>query len=406
MRSKGIRVWSSFLLILVLSLPAYADGGLSALGGLLDMLLLFVGVIGLPVVALMISIVSSGRNNGHSNTKTTVILVISWLYVVCALLLYVVAQTREFAKFPALVAVSVVALHLIFSIRDRKWLLNAVLAPMGIATVAMLATPAEIWEDNVFDLVESIFVDNTDGLEIHAATRTPDSSCNLLILKDGREFLQFTCSDSKPPQRVFPLDPDPWVTLREFDTEKAGQWFEVTHYEQSYAYRRARERFYSPPRYSLFQTEVDKYVTVGNQSIVVVLNEDAEIDHRAWILDALEQADDGLLEKALLRIGNLDVNEQSFIDAAFKTRTASAYRGLNNLGVDPHATDHGGSSILHRAAEAGDVQFMQFLVRRGASLTAVDGRGLTPLQLYREKYAERRAKMRELDRAFPQSVSH
>ena len=405
MRNKTAKYGCQLFFLLTVTSTAYADGGISSLGALLDMLLLFVGAIGLVIVPMVISAIRARRSTGEVSKASRVFLGIAYLYVLFAVPVYFASQTSEFAKFPGFLAAALISLICVFHIQTQKKLLTAVLAVTAVGTATLLATPASFWKGNAFDMIAVNYVDNTNGLEVIRLVRSRDRNCHSLPLPDGRIVVQFTCTGEKPAQSMFADGPRTFFTLREIDTQRTGQSFEVIHYKETSVFHRSRASYYSPPRYSLFQRDVDKYVTVGIQSDAVLLNEDAEFDSQALLLDALGNPGAQSLGKMLIEVSDLDVNNQSFIDIAFKNTHAQTIRDLYHLGVSSTATDSGDQTFLHRAAEFADVEAMRGLVSRGADLNATDSSGRTPIQLFREKHAKKNSLIRDLEEAFPDDHS-
>ena len=107
------------------------------------------------------------------------------------------------------------------------------------------------------------------------------------------------------------------------------------------------------------------------------------------------------LKNELIRLGEIDINEQAFIDEAFGRKNSNAYRFLVSAGIDTNAASSDGRTLLHRVAATGDVQLMQYLVRREASLTTADNNGVTPVQVFQKRYANSHQKIDEFRRAFP-----
>jgi ankyrin repeat protein len=50
---------------------------------------------------------------------------------------------------------------------------------------------------------------------------------------------------------------------------------------------------------------------------------------------------------------------------------------VEELGADVNAKDHDGNTALHHAAARGDVEMIQYLVSKGADVTAVNRQGQT-----------------------------
>jgi len=172
--------------------PVYADGGISSLSAVLGPLLLGIGTGGLVVVALMVPAVQAGIRKNRADKWVVAALSLGVLYVLCSLFFYFGTMHEEWAKFPGFVAVVAFALLCIFFLRHQKRLRVAVLASIGIVTVAMLATPAQFWKGNAFDLVETIFFDNSQDLEgmlLGKNRDNIDSRKTLLQFADGRKIL-------------------------------------------------------------------------------------------------------------------------------------------------------------------------------------------------------------------------
>jgi hypothetical protein len=377
--------------------PAHADGGIASLGGLLAGLMMLIGIGGIALLSFMIPVVRAAIRHNCTNKWTIAALSLGVLYVLFSLSFYFTAMDEEWAKFPGLVAVVVFALLCIFFLRHHKRLRLAILATTTITTVAMLATPAQFWKGNAFDLLETIYVDNSRGLN----ALLEEKNHILLHLADGRNILQFDRSaDVREIGEIYSTAPGELVRLDEFDAVRAGQWFEITHYVFDRRYLHARSNIWRQPRYSLFSHTVNMYTPNRNRSIGVLLDADAEIDVRAILLRMLGRSDGRSLKGKLLIVGGIDVNEQTFIDEAFENQYVEAYKFLLTQGIDVNATNSDGESMLHRVAATGDAALMKFMASRGANLQAVNNQGLTPLLYFREKHGHRPAVMRQFRRQF------
>ncbi|MDH3431850.1 MAG: hypothetical protein OEQ14_17765 [Gammaproteobacteria bacterium] len=393
---------SGAVCLLAVATPACADGGISSLGGLLAGLMMLIGMGGLVLLAFMIPVVRTAIRTNRTNNWTVAALSLGTLYVLISFFFYFAAMHEEWAKFPGFVAAVALALLCIFFLRHHKRLRAALLGAIAITTVALLATPAQFWKGNAFDLVEMVYVDNSKGLEAMLG----DDNQILLHLADGRKILQFEHSaDAGEIEEIFSAVPGNLVLLDELDAARAGQWFEVTHYEFDRRYLHARNNVRRPPRHSLFTHSVNMYIPNGDRSIGVLLDASAGIDFRAILLRLLGRSGTRSLKSELVNAGGIDVNEQTFIDEAFESQYAEAYRFLLVQGIDANATRSNGESMLHRVAEIGDAALMKFMVSRGASLQKVNGQGLTPLQYFRKRHGHRQIKMRRFEAEFPDAVS-
>lgn len=402
------RRWSKYLIIAVclVAARAQADGGISSLGALLAAFLMMIGVGGLVVVSLLLPVVRSAIRNDHTGKWTVAVLTLGVLYVPVSLFFYFAAQQETLAKFPGFIAAVAFALLCAFFLRHHKRSRIIVLTTLGIVTAVLLVVPAQFWKGNAFDLVEITFVDNSDGLQTMDWSDGRDSKRQLLHMSDGREILQFE-QDIKSDDIGEPFSelPGVLVDLQKVDFERGGSWFEVTHYVVDRRYKQERQYAWNQPRYSLFTHTIPMFRQRGRNSMGVVLDANAEVDFKAILLHVLARSDTRSLKSALIEAGSIDVNEQSLIDVAFKNEYAEAYRFLFSQGLDANATSSDGESLLHRAAEAGDVRLMQALKKNGASVTAENAQGLTALQYFVERHSHRPIVMRTFRAAFPEAVA-
>lgn len=400
-----LRFLSFIVGALAASASAHAHGGLSSLQGLLILMLLLVGVGGLVVVAFMIPAVRSGIRNGALSKWGIVGFTCGALYVVTGLYFYLLAQEEEWSKFPGLVTVSAIALLLLFFMRHRKRLRTGVLAAIGIMTVALLVTPAQFWKGNTFDLVRTTYVDNSAGMLAPSVVDRANRKRQILHFENGGNILQFErSSETDAIGGLFTSIPGDLVLLEKLETARSGEWFNVSHYEIDPNHVRNEKSPWSEPRYSLFQRSEDMYRLQGRSSIGVRMNKSAQIDYRALLLDVLAWSETRPLKNELVLVGEIDVNEQSFIDEAFEKKLPEAYRFLVTQGIDVDATNSDGESLLHRAADVADVSLMESLVGRGADTTAKNAQGLEPLEYFVARHGHRSIAMRPFRLAFPEAA--
>lgn len=399
--------WSKYLIVAMclVAAQAQADGGISSLGGLLAAVLILIGVGGLVLVSLLIPAVWSATRNDHTSKWTIAALILGGLYVPFSLFFYVAAQQETLAKFPGFLAAVVLALVCAFLLRHYKWLRIAALASLGIVSAVLLVVPAQFWKGNAFDLVEVIFVDNSEGLQAMDWSDDRDSKRQLLHMSDGRDILQFQYNaETNAIGELFGELPGVLVKLQELDADRGGEWFEVTHYVVDSRHKPERQYAWMQPRHSLFTRTIALYRQRGQKSTGVLLDASAEIDFKGILLHMLARSGTHSLKSSLINVGRIDINEQSFIDEAFENSFGEAYRFLFAQGLDVNATNSNGESLLHRAAEVGDVWLMQVLKRNGGSLTAENAQGLTPLQVFFERHSHRPIVMRPFRAAFPEAV--
>ena len=383
---------------------AEAHGGISALGGLQDGLLGLIGLIGIPV-ALMMMVAAWFRKKGRrGGWKIAILIVLSCLYALFTVPLYFGLQSNPWAKFPGAMAAIVIAQLCAYFLADRKRISIAALTFVGAITVVMLAIPAEFWKGNAFDLIETIYIDNSDELQAVTVLNEPEHSRQLLFLADGRKILQFEAVDAESAEDPFTYAFGQLASLSRIATERAGQWFTVTHYVRRGDYVRARMRYGPPPRHSLFKRTVGMYVPRAQEAIGVLLDEDAGIDHEAMLLRILGWSGAYTLKKELVALGDIDINERSFVDKAFQSRYLAAYDFLADMDIDVHTVDSKGNTILHRVAETGSLPLMKRLVSRGASFDTANHQGVNPAEVFHTRYAKRPDRIRKFRRAFPQAT--
>lgn len=393
------------LAVCLLTAQAQADGGISSLGGLLVAFLIMIGMGGLVLLSFMIPSVWSATRSEDTSKWTITALVLGSVYVPVSLFFYFAAQHETLAKFPGFIAAVVLALLCSFFLRHHKWSRIIVLASVGIVTAVLLVVPAQFWKGNTFDLVGIIFVDNSEGLQTMDWSDDRDSKRQLLHMSDGRDILQFDHdTETNDIGEPFGELPGVLVGLQKVDAKRGGVWFEITHYVVDPRYKPERQYAWNQPRYTAFTQTIPMYRQRGKKSIGVLLEESAEIDFKAILLHILARSGTRSVKSGLINTGRIDVNEQSFIDQAFENIYGEAYRFLLAQGLDVNATSSNGESLLHRVAEVGDVRLMQKLKQNGASVTAENAQGLTPLQYFLEQHSHRPIMMRPFRAAFPEAA--
>ena len=392
-------------LALAVAAPAHAHGGLGSLRGLLILLLLLIGVGGLVLVGLMIPAIRAGIRNDALSKWGTAGVVLGGFYAFCGLMFYSTVAEEEWAKFPGLVAAIALTLLLVYVLRDKNRLRTGALIAIGITTVALLVTPAKTWKGNVFDMIETVYVDNSADLLEPVWINKPNDKRHVLNFADGSSILQFErMGEAGEIGDLFSSVPGDRVLLEKLETTRKGDWFKVTHYEIDPRYERIQRYVWAQPRHSLIKRSANMYRPKKQSSIGVRMNIDADVDYRALLLHTLNWSDIRPLKNSLVLAGKIDVNEQSFVDQAFEKEYSETYRFLITQGIDVNAINSDGESMLHRAAEIADAGLMRLLISRGADITVRNKQGLDPLQYYIERHSDRAIAMRPFIREFPEAA--
>lgn len=233
--------------VLITAESAVADGGISALGAMLDGLLLLIGFVGLPVIAMMLWAVGRRGTRDRIAIGTGIVLALTAMYVLCALFFYLVAMDRPYAKFPGAMAAATAALLLVFAFWHHKAVWFVLVGLLGIPTGMLLVTPASFWKGNAIDVVETVFVDNSAEIGFADLVELPDSERQLLKLSDGRLILQFERDASGAPADLYTANASALVTIEEVESNRASQWFDVTQYQVHPEYLRANQSGHRPP---------------------------------------------------------------------------------------------------------------------------------------------------------------
>ncbi|MBT8117291.1 MAG: hypothetical protein KJO66_05625, partial [Gammaproteobacteria bacterium] len=238
--------------LLLVAGPACAHGGLSSLGALHAALMMAVGLGGVVLAAFLIAAVRTGIRNDRAGNWAKAGLFLGASYVFVSLSFYLTSPEYEYSKFPGVVGAIVLALLCVFFLRHRKRARALVLATIGIVTAVLVLVPAQFWKGNAFDLVETIFVDNSAGLVVLPWSGDRDSVRQLLLTEDGREILQFgRIADSDDVGELFDQLPGDRVLLERIDTGRAGEWYDVRHYVADPRYEATRSMPWNKPRHSL-----------------------------------------------------------------------------------------------------------------------------------------------------------
>ncbi len=389
--------------LLALTGPAFAHGGLGSLGALHAALMIAIGVGGLVVIAFLVPAVRSGTRNDSVGIWAGIGLFIGIVYVFVTLSLVFTSPEFGYTKFPGIVAAVVLALLCTYFLRHRQQWRNVVLTAIGVVTTVLVLVPAGFWKGNPFDLVETVFVDNSAQLEALSWNGDRDSMRQLLPTADGREILQFVRgTGTGDVDELFGDLPGERVMLKPIDTGRTGEWYEVSHYVTDRRFASARNAAWNKPRHRLFTREVEMFRPNGQRSVGVVLDRSADIEFEAMLLGVLSRSGTRDLKRALINAGRINVRKQSFIDEAFKHRYGEAYRFLLSEGLRVSATNSAGESVLHRAADIADVRLMRDLVDRGADPSAENARGMTPFEVFLRKHGDRPIVMRPFREAFPE----
>ena len=391
---------ASLIGLFLFAAQAFAHGGIGAMSGLLSALLVFIAVVGLPILAAMIAVLRRRQDGAEAGIKTRVLVIVAVLYVLFALFFYAIAMDSESAKIPGVVVSCLVATLFVYCARERRSLVKPVVTVIGLVTLIMLLVPAGFWKGNAIDLVGTTFVDNSAELGLLHVEEFEGSGRALFRLDDGRRILQFEFAGAAAPGDLYSYDPAKVVSLRTIDTGRGGQWFDITHYEETRAYQQSRRWGGYPARHILFRRSVDMYREKERHSIGVVVDKHAAIDYRTILLHTLSWSGVAALKELLVDAGNIDVNDPEIINVAFKNTDRETYLVLVRHGLDENAIDSKQRTLLHRVAFAGDVNLMRYLTDQGASLSATDSDGLTPVQVFYERFASQPHKIDEFRTAF------
>ena len=111
------RYYSAFFLFLLAATAARADGGISALGGILDMFLLMIGAGGLFVILLMFAIIGAQKNKSGTSIGTKTGIAVSVAYVFLAAFFFLASSESPFRVIPALTGGGTIALLCVYMYR-------------------------------------------------------------------------------------------------------------------------------------------------------------------------------------------------------------------------------------------------------------------------------------------------
>jgi len=111
------KYYSAFLFFLLAATAARADGGISALGGILDMFLLMIGAGGLFVILLMFAILGAQKDKPETSIGTKAGIAVSVAYVFLAAFFFAASSESPFRLIPAFTGGGAIALLCIYMYR-------------------------------------------------------------------------------------------------------------------------------------------------------------------------------------------------------------------------------------------------------------------------------------------------
>ena len=111
------KYYSALLFLLLAATAARADGGISALGGILDMFLLMIGAGGLFVILLMVAILGAQKDKPETSIGTKAGIAVSVAYVFLAAFFFAASSESPFRLIPAFTGGGAIALLCVYMYR-------------------------------------------------------------------------------------------------------------------------------------------------------------------------------------------------------------------------------------------------------------------------------------------------
>ena len=112
--------YAAFFACLITSASAWADGGIAALGGILDAFLLFIGAIGMFIVLLMCVIIVSQKDKPGTSIATRIGIGIAMAYFGLAAFFFVMSSESAFWWVPAFTGGGTFVLLLVYMFRLKS----------------------------------------------------------------------------------------------------------------------------------------------------------------------------------------------------------------------------------------------------------------------------------------------
>ena len=109
--------YSAFFLLLLVATAARADGGISAIGAILDMFLLMIGAGGLFVILLMFAIIGGQKDKPRTSMGTKTGIAVSVAYVLLAAFFFAASSESPFRLIPAFTGGGTIALLCVYMYR-------------------------------------------------------------------------------------------------------------------------------------------------------------------------------------------------------------------------------------------------------------------------------------------------
>lgn len=114
------RFYSTLCVYLIASSPACADGGISALGYVLNVFLLFIGALGLFIILLMCIIITSQKDKPGTSIGTRIGIGIAIAYLFLAAFFFATSSQSPFWLVPAFTGGGTFALLLVYMFRLKS----------------------------------------------------------------------------------------------------------------------------------------------------------------------------------------------------------------------------------------------------------------------------------------------
>lgn len=111
------RFYSTFFACLITSSPACADGGVSALGYILDVVLLFIGAIGLFIILVMCMIIAAQKDKPGTSIATRIGIGLAIAYLGLAAFFFAVSSQSPYWLLPAFTGGGTFVLLLAYAFR-------------------------------------------------------------------------------------------------------------------------------------------------------------------------------------------------------------------------------------------------------------------------------------------------
>lgn len=111
---------AAFFVCLITSAPACADGGIAALGGILDFFLLIIGAIGLFIILLMCVIIASQKDKPGTSIATRIGIGLAMAYFGLAGFFFVMSSESAFWWVPAFTGGVTFLLLLVYMFRLKS----------------------------------------------------------------------------------------------------------------------------------------------------------------------------------------------------------------------------------------------------------------------------------------------